>query len=95
MYYKEEGLNMSNTAFWDGNTLMVCWYGSAKADETGYLVPASEQLPRWIIDPKRKTTGFKLIVDSFNDTMVRYYDERPTAMQALSDLCVWQVEHLK
>lgn len=81
---------MSTTAHWDENKLIVHWYGAKIGDEAGILYPASHRLSSFINDPKRKTTGYKLVIDTFDDTMVRYYDEKPDAIQALKDLCSWQ-----
>lgn len=69
-------------AHWNGNTLMHNWYGNPRADDVGYLLPNTD---------KRKPEPFVFVADTFDDSFVRFYYEKPDADVVFEAFSNWQM----
>lgn len=73
---------MSN-AHWNGNKLMVNWYGESEASEVGELCPNTN---------KRKYQPFVFIADTIDDQFILYLYEKPSAETLFYHFLQWQNE---
>ena len=69
-------------AHWVNNTLVHNWYGSSHADEVGYLLLNTD---------KRKPQPFVFVADTFDDSFVRFYYEKPDADELFEAFSRWQM----
>lgn len=70
------------TARWDDTALMVRWYGDKVETEEAYFRTLRPNHP--------SGRPFCLIFDGNDETLKKYYYEKPSAEEALSVILAWQ-----